>query len=171
MHSTARDRDAAKVLDSLRRLVRELRLGSHSVERELGIGGAQLFVLREIAAEPGCSLRRLSERTLTDQSSVSVVTARLVTRGFVARKQDAADARKSALTLTPRGERLLSHAGEPFQVRLVRALRALPPARLRRLGADLSFVVEGVGAAAGAAPMFFDDEPKKRRPQRGRSNS
>jgi DNA-binding MarR family transcriptional regulator len=168
MHSPARDREAAQVLDSLRRLVRELRVGSHSVERELGIGGAQLFVLREIAAEPRCSIGRLAERTLTDQSSVSVVAARLVERGFVARERDARDARRSALTLTPLGDRLLARAGVPFQVRLVRALRTLPHARLSRLGNDLSFVVEAVGADTGEAPMFFDDEPKKRRPRRGR---
>lgn len=168
MHSRARDREAAQVLDSLRRLVRELRVGSHSVERTLGIGGAQLFVLRELAAEPGCSVGRLAERTLTDQSSVSVVVARLVERGLVARGRDVFDARKRALTLTPQGERLLAGAGEPFQVRLVRALRTLPHGRLSRLGKDLSFVVEAVGADTGGAPMFFDDEPKKRRPRRGR---
>lgn len=168
MHSRARDREAALVLDSLRRLVRELRLGSHSVERTLDIGGAQLFVLREIAAEPGCSIGRLAERTLTDQSSVSVVAGRLVERGFVSRGRDALDARKTVLTLTHKGERLLARAGEPFQVRLVRALRALPHARLTRLGSDLSFVVAAVGADSGGAPMFFDDEPKKRRPHRGR---
>lgn len=168
MHSASRDRAAADVLDSLRRLVRELRVGSHSVERALGIGGAQLFVLREIAAEPGCSIRRLAERTLTDQSSVSVVASRLVEKGLVLRERDAHDARKSALTLTAQGERLLARAGVPFQVRLVRTLRTLPLGRLNRLGTDLSFVVEAVGADTGGAPMFFDDELQKRRPRRGR---
>src|SRR5262245_16678972 len=85
--------DAAHVLDSLRHIVRALRTSSHEVKRELGITGAQLFVLRELAAEPGISIRRLSERTLTDPSSVSVVAARLVERRFVARRRDRADAR------------------------------------------------------------------------------
>ncbi|HLV66587.1 MAG TPA: MarR family winged helix-turn-helix transcriptional regulator [Polyangiaceae bacterium] len=168
MQSTeAQDDAAASVLDSLRWLVRALRVTSHSVERDLGITGAQLFVLREIAAEPGCSIRRLSERTLTDPSSVSVVVSRLVERGLIVRRQDAADARRTELSLTARGERLLSRASEPFQVRLVRALRTLPPANLNRLARDLATVVHTVGAGDGAPPMFFDDEPK-RRTRRGR---
>src|SRR5689334_21636085 len=118
MHSTGPDREAARVLDSLRRLVRELRVTSHSVERELGISGAQLFVLRELAREPGCSIRALAGRTLTDPSSVSVVVARLVDRGLVSRSRDPNDARRSELSLTAGGERLLGRAGEPFQVRL-----------------------------------------------------
>src|SRR5690606_4246262 len=154
MQSTeAQDDAAASVLDSLRWLVRALRVTSHSVERDLGITGAQLFVLREIAAEPGCSIRRLSERTLTDPSSVSVVVSRLVERGLIVRRQDAADARRTELSLTARGERLLSRASEPFQVRLVRALRTLPPANLNRLARDLATVVHTVGAGDGAPPM------------------
>lgn len=157
-----RDDGAARVLDSLRRLVRAIRVSAHSVEHELQIGGAQLFVLRELAAEPGCSIRRLSARTLTDPSSVSVVVARLVKRGLISCRQDSTDARRTELSLTARGEWLLARAGEPFQVRLVRTLQALPRARLRRLAADLATVVREVGAHEGAALMFFDDEPKRR---------
>jgi DNA-binding MarR family transcriptional regulator len=161
MQSAGVDDDAARVLDSLRRIVRALRTTAHTVERDLGISGAQLFVLRELAEEPGISIRRLSERTLTDPSSVSVVVARLVERRFVTRHQDPADARRGVLSLTPRGERLLKRAPEPFQVRLVRALRALPRRSLRRLNADLAAVVRRVGARVGAAPMFFDEESRR----------
>ena len=59
--------------------------------------GAQLFVLRELSLEPGASIRRLSERTLTDPSSVSVIVARLVEHGYVTRAVDEADRRRTAL--------------------------------------------------------------------------
>jgi DNA-binding MarR family transcriptional regulator len=154
--------DAAQVLDSLRRIVRGLRATAHRVERDLGISGAQLFVLREVAAEPGLSIRRLSERTLTDPSSVSVVVARLVERGLITRRRDRADGRASALSLTARGKTLLRRAPEPFQARLVRALQALPRARLRRLNADLGEVVREVRVVGGVPPMFFDEEPRRR---------
>jgi DNA-binding MarR family transcriptional regulator len=154
--------DAAQVLDGLRRIVRELRITSHAVEREHGISGAQLFVLRELAAEPRCSIRRLSERTLTDPSSVSVVVARLTRRGLVGRRRAAGDARRQEVSLTKRGQSVLTQASEPFQLRLVRVLKSMPKARLRRLSADLSAVVRAVGADSGAAPMFFDDEPRRK---------
>ena len=59
--------DASLVVDALRRIVHELRVTTHRAEDEVGLSGAQLFVLRELAAEPGISIRRLSQR---DRKSV-----------------------------------------------------------------------------------------------------
>jgi DNA-binding MarR family transcriptional regulator len=162
MQLLTRDDEAAQAADDLRRLVRALRVGSHTVERELGITGAQLFVLRELAAGPGMSLRRLSERTLTDPSSVSVVVARLVAQQLVSRSSDPTDARRSVLSLTERGRALLTRAPEPVQARLIAAMRALPRTRLRQLGVVLGELVLAIGAAEGAAPMFFDEEPRRK---------
>src|SRR5262245_26737869 len=104
--------EAALVVDSLRRLVHGLRVAAQGVERDLRVSGAQLFVLRELAAEPSISIRRLSERTLTDPSSVSVVVARLVESGLVTRKRAAADARRTVLAVSKKGHALLARAPE-----------------------------------------------------------
>ena len=101
------------IVQALRQLVNGLRVTAHSVERELGLTGAQLFVLGEIAAEPNLSIRRVSERTLTDPSSASVVVARLLEKGLVARREDPADRRKSVLSVTSKGQKLLARAPEP----------------------------------------------------------
>jgi len=158
---------AARALDNLRRLVRALRVSSHAIERRATVTGAQLFVLRELAAEPDISIRRLATRTLTDPSSVSVVVARLVERGLVARRRDPADGRRVVLSLTRRGRALLARAPEPVQVRLVAAIRALPADRLRPFDQVLAQLVRAIGAEQGAPPMFFNDEPR-RRTTRGR---
>jgi len=174
MQSPERHDDAASVLDSLRRIVRALRTTAHVVETSLGVSGAQLFVLRELAAEPDVSIRRLAERTLTDPSSVSVVVARVVERGLVTRRRDPVDGRRTVLSLTPRGAALLARAPEPFQSRLARAVRALPRAHVRRLRGDLEHVVRAVDVADGIAPMFFDEAPHgersgaAKRPRRSR---
>lgn len=160
MQSPASD-DAAKILDNLRQIVRALRVTAHSVERDHGISGAQLFVLRELSVEPGCSIRRVAERTLTDASSVSVVVSRLVERKLVLRRRDRNDARRSTLTLTAAGQRLLGRASTPFQARLASALCKLSRPRLRRLNADLTWVVQQAGASKGKAPMFFDESGSK----------
>jgi DNA-binding MarR family transcriptional regulator len=161
MHSRTREAAETAVLDHLRHIVRALRLSSHSSERELGISGAQLFVLRELAAEPGASLRLLAERTLTDPSSVSVVAARLVERGLVNRGRDPSDARRVALTLTRRGHALLARAPEPIQVQLISALQKMEKKRLLQLEVTLEELVIAIGADSGPAPMFFDDEPSR----------
>ncbi len=165
------DDEAALVVDSLRRIVQGLRSSAHVAERELGLSGAQLFVLRELASEPGISIRRLSDRTLTDPSSVSVVVARLVERGLVIRRTDPLDARRSVLSVSKKGSALLSRSREPFQARLIAALRDMPRSRVRELGLTLSEIVGALDLAPGAAPLFFEEGPssKKRSPRSARS--
>jgi DNA-binding MarR family transcriptional regulator len=166
-----REDDAAFVVDALRRLVRDLRVTAHQAERDVGVTGAQLFVLRELSAEPDLSIKRLSERTLTDPSSVSVVVSRLVSRGFVKRRRNPADARETVLTATDRGLALLGRAKEPYQARLVAALRALPRARLVQLRLGLSALLGASGEPRGAAPLFFEDAPPARRRRRPRGRA
>src|SRR2546423_5112313 len=101
--SGARVDDAQHVFDSLRRLVRFLRLGAREAEEATGVSSAQLFVLHQLAGAPAASLAELAERTLTDQSSVSTVVARLVAHGLVARRKGTGDRRRVELALTARG--------------------------------------------------------------------
>ncbi len=159
--------DAASVVDGLRRLVHGVRVASYAVERKLGVTGAQLFVLRALASEPGVSIRQLSELTLTDPSSVSVVVARLVQRGLVSQRRAADDARRSVLVVSKKGQSLLSRAPEPYQVRLITALRDVPAGRLREFRRVLSLLVAALEMTETEAPLFFEDELRKR--SRGKS--
>jgi len=161
------DDPIAPALDALRRIVRALRAQAYSAERRIGISGAQLFVLHELAGEPGASLARLAELTSTDPSSVSVVVARLVGRGLVARRRHPGDARRASLSLTAKGEALRGRVPEPMQGRLIAALRAQPAKRVRRFAETLGEVVAALGLDGGAAEMFFEDEPRARA-RRGR---
>jgi DNA-binding MarR family transcriptional regulator len=160
MQSGSAADEATLVMDGLRRLVHVLRVGAHIVERDLGVSGAQLFVLRELAAEPGASIRRLSERTLTDPSSVSAVVARLVEAGLVTRTRAREDARRSVLDVSRRGTSLLARAPEPYQARMIAGLREMPAARLRQFRSVLSEIVSSVDIDAGGAPLFFETSPR-----------
>ena len=95
------------VVDSVRRIVRALRESSREAERKVGISGAQLFVLQQLAGGPAQSVSDLAERTLTHQSSVSVVVQRLVSVGLVARRPSRSDRRRTELRLTSRGRHVL----------------------------------------------------------------
>jgi DNA-binding MarR family transcriptional regulator len=156
-------------MDSLRRIVRDLRLSARGAERSAGISGAQLFVLQSLAEAPASSLNVLAERTLTDQSSVSVVVKRLADRKLVARKPSAADARRIELSLTASGRRLLARCPEPTQARLLDAIRRLSPADLARLTVGLAAVVKQMGIEGAEAKMLFDEEAPAgaRRKRRG----
>ena len=156
MQSVPDGGEAELALHELRRLVHGIRTASYTAERSCGVTGAQLFVLRELAQEPGASIRRLSERTMTDPSSVSVIAARLVERGLVARRSDAADRRKSALVLTRKGRMLLARAPEPYQARIIGVLHELPKADLGMLRAALGRLSDSLGLG-DAAPLFFEE--------------
>ncbi len=146
------------MVDALRRVVRDLRLSARGAERVAGISGAQLFVLQALADENAFSLNDLADRTLTDQSSVSVVVKRLVDRKLVARKTSPVDARRVELALTAAGRRLLARCPEPTQTRILSALRRLDPAEVGGLTRGLEALVREMGLAGEKARMFFDEE-------------
>jgi DNA-binding MarR family transcriptional regulator len=116
---------ATCVLDDIRRIFQAIRLSARQAERDLGISGAQLFVLQKLAERPAESLNDLAERTLTHQSSVSVVVQRLVDRGLVARERSGEDARRIELRLTPAGRRLLRRSPPMPQAQLVDSVRGM----------------------------------------------
>jgi DNA-binding MarR family transcriptional regulator len=144
-------------IDSLRRLVQALRTSSHLAWSELGVSGAQLFVLQQLGDAAPLSLSALAERTHTHASSVSVVVARLVQRGLVARRAAADDARRAELSLTAAGRRLLERAPTPVQVRLIEALASLPARDRSHLGRTLALLCARAGLADAPATMFFED--------------
>jgi MarR family transcriptional regulator, lower aerobic nicotinate degradation pathway regulator len=140
--SSTEDPTLVAVLDSIRYVVRTLRISGRAAEQTVGVSGAQLFVLQQLARSPAQSLNELAERTLTHQSSVSVVVSRLVSRRLVARTVSSEDARRIVLTLTPAGRALLARAPEAAQARLVGGLRRLPPREARALARGLRALVD-----------------------------
>jgi DNA-binding MarR family transcriptional regulator len=151
------------VLDSLRRIVQVLREASRRAEQQLGISGAQLFVLERLTASPSRSLNELAELTHTHQSSVSTVVARLVRRGLVARRRAAGDARRLELVATDRGIRLTTGAPGAVQDRLIQTIEHLPPRSRRQLASLLRRIVAGLDAVDRRPRMFFDDNHGRHR--------
>jgi DNA-binding MarR family transcriptional regulator len=145
------------VLDALRRIVRDLRLSAREAERSAGVSGAQLFVLQALADRSASSLNDLAERTLTDQSSVSVVVRRLADRKLIARKPSAEDARRVELSLTPAGRRMLARCPEPTQARLLAALRRIGATQLDALTLGLGALVREMGIENAEPRMFFEE--------------
>jgi DNA-binding MarR family transcriptional regulator len=158
--------DVRAVMDALRKIFRGLRLSARSAERSAGMSGAQLFVLQALAEESARSLNALAERTRTDQSSVSVVVARLVDKKLVVRKASAADGRRVELQLTQAGKRVLSRVPQATQSRLVAALSRLDHEERASLRAGLEALVRETGLESEKAQLLFSDDdgpPRKRR--------
>jgi DNA-binding MarR family transcriptional regulator len=158
----------ARALDAIRRIVRTLRISSSALQRELGVSGAQLYVLKQLAEAPADSIGVLAARTMTDHSSVSVVVSRLADRGLVSRAQSNTDARRMQIALTAKGRALLARAPDPAQERLVDALAGLGRPELDSLAAGLERLVGAMGAEEEKPAMFFEDEGGKSAPRRKR---
>lgn len=151
------DPEIRKSLDALRRMVKELRVGSRTVERIHGLSSAQLFVLQKLneAAKP-LSINEIAARTQTHQSSVSVVVSRLAENGWALRQSSPNDGRQVELSLSAKGRALLKKAPRTAQEELVSALQKMPAAKRKKLAALLSEWVELAGFSEGIPPMFYE---------------
>lgn len=144
--------------DAIRRIVRELRVSSKGAEASVGLSSAQLFVLQKLSGARALSLGEVASRTMTHQSSVSVVVGRLVEKGLVTRERAADDARRVEIALTAAGRRLLRGAPGMAQERLLAALGALDAGDQRELARLLGRVARAMGATDAPAALFFEDD-------------
>ena len=147
---------AGRAMDGLRRIVRALHAGTASSERLVGLSSAQLFVLRQLHAEPEQSLGDIARRTRTTQSSVSEVVGRLVKRGLVAREPSPRDRRRAVLTLTTTGRAVVETAPETVQEWLVAGFGRLDPAAQRALAKSIEEWLAASGLADVAPTFFFE---------------
>jgi MarR family transcriptional regulator, organic hydroperoxide resistance regulator len=152
-----------RALDALRRLVRALADSARDSERTAGITSAQRFVLDQLADGPAPTINALAARTHTTQATVVVVVNRLEKHGLVTRAPDPADRRRTTVTLTRAGQRLLTRSDVPVQVHLVAALRAMPPRQVQTLAVSLEAWVEGAGLGTVPAALFLEPEPAPRK--------
>ena len=105
------------------------------------------------------SLNDLASRTLTDQSSVSVVVTRLVDAGLVTRDRDERDARRLVLHLTKAGRALLRKAPPVAQERLLSVFDRMPEEERKRFADTFEEIIDSIGADDGPAPMMFEEDP------------
>ncbi len=128
--------EATRVADGLPWIVHGLRATGYADRADLGVSGAQLFVLRELAAEPGAPRYGRLSAAHFDRSELSVSARRGAARRARARGPEARPERRSAERARALSARkaLLKKAPEPYQARLIAALRTLSRAACSNSG-------------------------------------
>jgi DNA-binding MarR family transcriptional regulator len=151
-----KQRDVSRALNALRRMVRGLRSAAESVERDLNISAAQLFVMRELAQRPDQSVKDLADVTMTTHSTVSQVVASLISKGFITRAADTTDGRRSVLRLTRQGSSLLRKSPRAIQEELIDGFALLRASEQRGLanGLERWLVKSGLGDVPSS--MLFE---------------
>lgn len=141
-------------MTALRRVVRALRTGAEGARGER-VPPAQLFLLQQLADSPAASVNELAARTLTDQSSVSVIVAKLAARGLVTCRRAPADARRKLVALTPAGRRIARRAPS-VTGKLVAGLARMPERDRKALARHLEAWVALAGLAGERPELFFE---------------
>ncbi|MGZ3252993.1 MAG: MarR family winged helix-turn-helix transcriptional regulator [Burkholderiaceae bacterium] len=121
------------------------------VEKEAGVGGAQLWALSVIKSNPGIGMNDLAHAMDVHQSTASNLVKSLVERAMIVVSKDGADKRAVTLRVSPAGSKVLRGAPQPFTGILPDALASLDPRTLARLEKDLGKLVKALEADERAA--------------------
>ena len=152
------DRTAvAASVDSIRRVLRALRIAARDTLATAGVSAAQLFVLNALVDGEEASLSDLAQRTLTDRTSVTAVVDRLVQGGLVTKGTSAEDRRRASIRITAKGRTILRGAPRPPTALLVEALEQLDAADLDCLERGLRALTRVMGIDNEPAGMMFED--------------
>lgn len=149
--------EGKRILNSIRQLVRALRLFDREAQSKYGISAAQMFVLHTLEQHDGLSLNGLAEHTATDQSSASVVVQRLVEAGYVTRTAKKEDRRHIELRLTPKGRTVIRKAPPPAQQKILAAIESMSPRDRKQFAKLLEGFIEEFGVPDRKVPMLFED--------------
>jgi len=136
---------ATRVLRRFRLVINTVKAHFQQVEKQTGVGGAQLWALGVIASRPGVGTGELARAMDIHQSTASNLVKALVARGFVQADKGGADRRAVQLTLLPAGRDVLDAAPGPVNGVLHQALTTLDADTLARLDADLASVIAALG--------------------------
>lgn len=142
---------AVRVLRRFRTVFNAVKTHFQQVQRSAGIGGAQLWALSVIEAEPGIGVGGLAKAMDIHQSTASNLLKALLKLDLVSTHRDGADRRALRLRVTPAGGRVLRKAPGPFAGVLPDALAQLDAEVLARLDQDLGLLLHKLQADEHAA--------------------
>lgn len=127
------------------------------VERQCGVGGAQLWALSTIMAQPGIRVTELARHLAIHQSTASNLVEELVTQGLAERRRDNQDRRVVSLVVTEAGTALLNSIAGPHEGLLPEALGRLELDALALLDDSLGRLVRSMNVSdedAGLKPSL-----------------
>ncbi|MBD8528543.1 MULTISPECIES: MarR family winged helix-turn-helix transcriptional regulator [unclassified Massilia] len=144
---------ATRVLRQFRIVFNSVKTHFRQVEREAGLGGAQLWALSVIAQTPGIGVTELARALDIHQSTASNLVRTLTQRGLISAAREGVDRRGVALRALPAADELLRRAPLPFAGVLPDALSSLDDATLQRMEADLARLITLLAADEAGAQV------------------
>jgi len=145
----------AKVLRRFRVVFNAVRSHFREMEKQVGLGGAQVWALSLIKAKPGIGMGEVAASMEIHQSTASNLIKVLLRKELVTLDKDPDDRRNVRLKILPAGSRLLKKVSGPFEGVLPAALSNLNESTLKRLDEDLGQLISLLNAdeAAEETPL------------------
>ena len=141
----------AKVLRRFRVVFNAVRAHFRQAEKEVGLGGAQIWALAVIKAHPGIGMGGVANHMEIHQSTASNLIKALLRKELISLTKAADDRRNVCLKILPAGSRLLKKAPGPFEGVLPQALGEMNPQTLQRLDRDLGELITLLNTDESAA--------------------
>ena len=149
--NTAPVEPATRVLRRFRLVFNTVRTHFQQIEKQVGIGGAQVWALSVIQAQPGIGVGGLAQAMDIHQTTASNLVKAMVKAQLVLTQRAQADKRAACLMITPQGAEILAKAPGPLSGVLPAALAALDDETLARLDIDLAKLLDKLNADKRAA--------------------
>ena len=159
VENTALDPDpgiqAGHVLRQFRIVFNAVRTHFQQIERQAGIGGAQVWALSVIHQHPGMRVTELARAMDVHQSTASNLIRHLTRQQLVDAIRSTADRRHVHLHATPAGLTLLTTVAGPREGVLPQALRRLSGPTLTSLSRSLDDLIRSLPAdeSSGQKPL------------------
>jgi DNA-binding MarR family transcriptional regulator len=149
---------ALQVLGKFREVFRAAKVHFGSVQKSVGVSGAQLWALWELHEQPGLRVSELAARLSLRQSTVSNMIEQLARAKHLTRERADSDLRAVRLYLTTSGKRVVRTAPEPARGVLPDALESLKAKDLKELDAQLTELIRAMKVRApGASKTHLED--------------
>jgi len=145
----------AVVLRRFRVVFNAVRTHFKQVEKQVGLGGAQVWALSLIRDQPGIGLGELARGMDVHQSTASNLVKGLLQKGLIRADKGHADKRQVQLVALPEALTLLAKVPGPFEGVLPEALDKLPAQTLAQLDRDLAKLITLLKAdeSTGSIPL------------------
>ena len=132
----------AKVLRRFRVVFNSVRTHFRQVEKQVGLGGAQVWALSLVKDNPGIGTGGIASNMDIHQSTASNLIKALLRKELITMEKATDDRRNVRLELLPAGLELLTKVAGPFEGVLPVALGALSAETLTRMDQDLCKLIE-----------------------------
>ncbi len=133
-----------EILKKLRIIIRTAAQHSSWIDKQCGVNGAQLWIMKELQDSEKLRIGELTAKLAIHQTTTSNLVDDLEKRGYVSKARDPSDQRAVTVILTEQGKATLLKAPKPARGLLPEALLQLDRGKLDELDRALKGLLDSI---------------------------